>query len=318
MLVNILVFLVLIALTVGAGWLTWRAVRAKRLWFRIAGGIGAGLLALTFAAVTIFAAKGLAFMYVPPAAAPDIQVDGTPVQIARGQYLAGVACVNCHSANQSREFPLTGGADLTGDVPISIGKMVAANLTPGGVLAERTDGELFRAIRHGYGKGVRAGTMSFMPFRQLSDEDTQAIIAFLRAQEPVKTETNGGDDTNILGAILIYGAGLQPFPETSKGTITAPPQGPSAAYGKYVATFGECRGCHGPNMTGSAATPFTPAVPNPRPYVGTLTTEQFIAMMRTGVRPNGVPLAAAMPWKNAAAMSDDDLTALYAYLTTTP
>lgn len=41
-------------------------------------------------------------------------------------------------------------------------------------------------------------------------------------------------------------------------------------------------------------------------------------MMRTGVRLNGVSLAAPMPWKNAAAMSDDDLAALYAYLTTAP
>jgi mono/diheme cytochrome c family protein len=95
--------------------------------------------------------------------------------------------VGCHTANAlagNREFPLSGGADFSGDIPLPIGKIVAANLTPGGVLADRTDGELFRAIRHGYGKGQRAGMMTFMPFRQLSDEDTEALIAFLRSQWP--------------------------------------------------------------------------------------------------------------------------------------
>ena len=318
MFVNILILLVLIALTVGLGWLTWRALHAKRTWVKIVGGLGAGLLTLVLATVTFFAGKGLAVMYVPPAPATDLVVAGTPEQIARGRYLVGVACVGCHSANQSGEFPLTGGADFAAEIPMPIGRMIVANLTPGGILADRTDGELFRTLRHGYGKGKRAGMMSFMPYRQLSDEDTQAIIAFLRSQEPVKTETNGGDATNILGAILLYGAGLQSLPETSKGVITAPPKGAGAEYGKYVATFGECRGCHGQNMTGEAATMFAPAFPNPRPYAGTLTVEQFIAMMRTGVRPNGVPLAPPMAWKNAAAMSDEDLSALYAYLKAAP
>ena len=265
MLVNILILIVLVALTVALGWLTWRALRANRTWVRIVGGLGAGLFTLVFATVTVFAGKGLAFMYVPPAPAPDLKVEGTPEQIARGRYLAGVACVGCHGANQSGEFPLTGGDDFAADIPMPIGSMIVANLTPGGILADRTDGELFRTLRHGYGKGKRAGMMTFMPYRQLSDEDTKAIIAFLRSQEPVKTDKAGGDSINILGAILLYGLGVQPLPETTKGAITAPPKGANAEYGKYVATFGECRGCHGPNMTGEPATMFAPAFPEPAP-----------------------------------------------------
>ena len=318
MLINIFILLVLVALTVVGGWLTWRALHAKRTWVNIVGGFGAGLLTVVLASVTFFAGKGLAFMYVPPAPAPNLTVEGTPEQIARGRYLAGVACVACHGAKESGNFPLSGGSDFAGEIPIPIGSMIVANLTPSGILANRTDGELFRTLRYGFGKGQRAAMMSFLPYGQLSDEDTQAIIAFLRSQEPVQTEMNGGDDINILGAILLYGLGLQPLPEKPKGVVTAPPKGANAEYGKYVATFGECRGCHGPNMTGEPATMFAPAFPNPRPYAGTLTLEQFIAMMRTGVRPNGIALAPPMPWKNAAAMSDDDLAALYAYLTVAP
>ena len=66
-------------------------------------------------------------------------------------------------------------------------------------------------------------------------------------------------------------------------------------------------------MTGAEATMYGPAVPNPRPFAGTLTVEQFIEMMRTGRRPDGSEVN--MPWQNGAAMSDDDLAALYAYLT---
>ena len=92
----------------------------------------------------------------------------------------------------------------------------------------------------------------------------------------------------------------------------------TAEYGKYVATFGECRGCHGPDMTGAPATSFSPAIPNPRPFVGSLTLEQFIQTMRTGVLPYGKSFADLMPWENASRMTDDDLAALYAYLTAEP
>ena len=39
------------------------------------------------------------------------------------------------------------------------------------------------------------------------------------------------------------------------------------------------------------------------------------AMLRSGVKPDGSPFPDTMPWQNAAKMTDDDLAALYAYLT---
>jgi mono/diheme cytochrome c family protein len=316
MFVNLLSFLVMILLVILFGWLTWRAIRAKHLWVKIVGGLFAGLLTLVFAAVTFMAGKGMVTAYRAPVPAPDLTVVGTPEQIARGKYLASIACVGCHGADGQGEFPLSGGLDLSGEFPVPGGPIVAANITPGGVLADRTDGELFRVIRHGFGKGIRGGFMSFLPYRELSDEDTQAIIAFLRSQEPVTTASNGGDKPNLLGVIIFYGTGILPLPEGTDGVITAPPPGDTAEYGKYVATYGECRGCHGPDMTGAAATSITPAYPNPRPIVATWTLDQFIQTMRTGLRPGGAELK--MPWKNASMMSDADLAALYTYLKTTP
>jgi hypothetical protein len=56
-------------------------------------------------------------------------------------------------------------------------------------------------------------------------------------------------------------------------------------------------------------------MPNPRPSVSNWTQAQFAQAMRTGVRPSGAPFTEAMPWQNASKMTDDDLAALYAYLT---
>lgn len=56
-----------------------------------------------------------------------------------------------------------------------------------------------------------------------------------------------------------------------------------------------------------------PGAPNPRPLVSTLTQEQFFQMMRSGQRPDGTVLE--MPFCIAIKLTDDDLAALYTYLT---
>jgi mono/diheme cytochrome c family protein len=312
---NLLILLVVIGLAVLFGWLTYRAIRARRLWVKIVGGIAAGLLTLVFAAVATVGAIGLAKMNAVTAIpVPNLKVAGTPEQVARGKYIASLGCVGCHGVKE--QFPLAGGNDFAGEIPMPVGAIVANNLTPGGVLKDRSDGELFRAIRHSYGKDGRLlSFMSQLSYRQLSDDDIQAVIAFLRTQEPVASAGPQGDHINMLGALVFFGAGMLPAPVPVENTITAPPEGATPEYGKYAATFGDCRGCHGPDMTGMPATQFGPAVPNPRPSVGTWTQEQFIQTMRTGVRPSGAAFSPAMPWQGAAQMTDSDLTALYVYLT---
>jgi mono/diheme cytochrome c family protein len=322
MIANILILIVLIVLTIGAGWLTWRAVRAKRLWVKIAGGLGAGLLTLVLAAVTIAGGRGLAMFYLPGAApAPNLKVAGTPEQIARGEYLVNIGCIGCHGAvdaggNPSGQYPLSGGWNIAAAEGFGfIGDVVIENLTPGGKLATYSDGELFRAIRHGINKdGHLLVFMPLLPFGHMSDADIEAVIAYLRSQPAIASDAPRGDNVNYVG-LLLFGGGMFPAPEAQPASITAPAAGVTAEYGKYVATFGECRGCHGPDATGTEASSLGPAVPNPRPLVGTITAEQFIEMMRTGVRPGGDPFPETMPWQNASKMNDDDLAALYAYLT---
>ncbi|HRQ36892.1 MAG TPA: c-type cytochrome [Chloroflexota bacterium] len=323
MFANLLVLLLVIGLVVLFGWFTVRAVRAKKPWVKVVGGLAAGLMTLLLTAVALFGAKGMMDTYFPGAPpAPELTVAGTAEQIARGEYLVNMSCINCHSAvgadgNPTGEHPMSGGWNIAEAEGFGfIGAMVAENLTPGGKLAGYSDGELFRVLRYSIDQeGHGLGFMSFMPYRELSDADTEAIIAYLRSLPPASNDGFIGDKMSFLGAVM-SGAGMfgEPPPDPP-AAITAPPAGVTAAYGQYVATFGECRGCHGPDMTGTPATSVSAAIPNPRPFVSTLTQGQFFEMMRGGIKPNGQPFPETMPWQNAARMTDDDLAALYAYLT---
>lgn len=311
---NLVVLIIMLALVILFGWLTYRAIRSKKLWVKIVGGILGAVATLFFVALTFAMGKGFTTMYMPPSALDaNLKVEGTPEQIARGKYLANISCVGCHDPEKTGA--LVGGFDMSTEIPIPLGTIVSRNLTPAGALSQYTDAELFRVLRHGVGKdGALSGFMSFLPYRQLSDDDTKALIAYLRSLPPTPSKSNApqGTQFNAL-ALLMIGAGMFPIPEPVTGVVAAPAAAQNAAYGKYVATFGECRGCHGPQMTGAEPSAADPAgVPNARLFVAGLTREQFTQMMRTGKRPDGSELK--MPWESAAQMNDEDLGALYEYL----
>jgi mono/diheme cytochrome c family protein len=318
---NFLVLFFLIMLAAFFGWLTYLAIRAKKVWVKIVGGLAGGLATLFIMVIIFTGGKGLVSMYFPGAdPAPDLQVEGTPEQIARGEYLVNISCVGCHGQvgqdGERDSQPLSGGWDIAAAQGFSfMGSMVTENLTPGGKLAEYSDGEIFRAIRQSVNKdGHRLASMSYLPYSQLSDEDTKAIVAYLRSLPAEGSSQPTGDRINFVGALLT-GAGLIPEMAIVRGEVTAPEPGATAEYGAYVAALGDCRTCHGPDMTGMPASMLGPAVINPRPFVSTLTLEQFSETMRTGVRPNGVAFPDTMPWQNASRLNDADLAALYTYLT---
>jgi mono/diheme cytochrome c family protein len=317
MFINLLIWLVFFALFLGGIWLVVRSFRAKSTLWKIVGVLGGGILTLIFGAIVFFGAKGLWAMYVPVADVPELQVEGTAEQIARGEYISSVSCSGCHGRDGLRDQPLVGGLDIGAEVPIPIGSMIVENITPAGIVKERSDGELFRLLRYGYnGDNQISAVMGNLPYRDLSDEDILALIAYLRSLEPVESTGKRGSQLNFLAAVMV-GAGLIPIQEPVHGVVTAPPRGETPEYGKYVAIIGDCRGCHGPDMTGTPPSMIAPeGYPNPRPMVATWTLEQFKQTMRTGVRPSG--LALDMPWENASFMDDQDLAALYAFLTTEP
>lgn len=121
--------------------------------------------------------------------------------------------------------------------------MVTENLTPGGKLAEYSDGELFRVLRHGLNQdGDLLAFMPLLPYAQLSDADTEAIIAYLRSLPPVETTHRRWTTSSLWGR---YFTGRACLAHRTRASTILSPKSTTAEYGKYVATFGECRGCHG-------------------------------------------------------------------------
>jgi len=318
---------ILVILIVVFGFLTVRATRAKTRWLKWIGVLLSGLLTLIPAALLVLALIGfykLNKRYDNPV--EEIQVAGTVDQIARGEKLANV-CVSCHTP--SAELPLSGNNFAVKFEFPPFGTLYAPNLTPSGDIQDWTDGEVVRAIREGvYKNGRSLLVMPSANFRNMSDEDVQALVAYLRSQPAV-----GGSspDTrfNILGAIftniLDFRTAQQPV-----GHVAAPQPG-TTEYGKYLVDIIGCRDCHGAQLQGRVenSQPGPPAGPNLTQIVPKWTEEEFMTYFNTGTMPGGaqVPILTLnsgfseprMPWPMVrAAVTDDDLHAIYIYLHNLP
>ena len=312
MTVNLLILIFIIGLAVFLGWLTRKAWKLKSPILKWAGVIAGGLFTLFVSLVAVLGLVGVFRYYNPPhQAVKDLQVEGTPEQIARGQHLASAFCVECHST--TKDLPMTGGVDLGRDFPIKIGSFYSANLTPAGPLKDWTDGEIFRALRDNVDKdGNRLVMMSNTNVRYISDEDLHAIIAFLRSQPPVEKENPQPLDQPNFLAVLINGANLIPDRPLVAAPIAAPLKGATAEYGQFMTSFLDCKGCHGPNLNGGD-NPIAPKGPSLRVVKG-WTQEEFIKTLRTGADPTGHELSPLMPWRSTGRLDDIELSALYQYL----
>lgn len=324
---NIVSIVMLVILIVVFGFLTLRAWKAKSRWLKWIGTTLSGLITLSFAALLVLALIGFIKLnkrYDNPVA--EIQVTGTADQIARGEKLAHV-CTSCHS--QGNELPLSGSNfAVKFDFP-PIGTLYAPNLTPSGDIKDWTDGEIIRAIREGVDRNGRS--LLVMPsanFRKMSDEDVQALVAYLRSQ-PATGGPSPKNQFNILGAIFMnlsdFRVAQQPV-----GHVTAPTQG-TPEYGKYLVDILGCRDCHGPQLQGKAknSQPGPPPGPNLTQIVPHWTEEEFMTFFNNGTLPGGtqVPILTLnsgfsepmMPWQAVrAATSDDELQAMFSYLHNLP
>nr|WP_179283283.1 cytochrome c oxidase assembly protein [Bordetella genomosp. 9] len=98
------------------------------------------------------------------------------------------------------------------------------------------------------------------------------------------------------------------------------------ARGRYVASAGDCMGCH-TNPKGGAPyaggrelwSPFgtiiaTNITPDPSHGIGGYSYEEFSRVLRKGIARGDKPLYPAMPYASFARMTEDDMRALYAYV----
>ena len=308
-LLPVVMLIILAALLVWSSRRAWRAKNGFVKWG------GTGLAALLSAAAVLVSGImliGLYDVHARSAPALDLKVAGTPEQIARGRAISDGFCSACHSKTGT----LTGGLNLGEDFPVPIGSFVSSNLTPAGQLSHWSDGDIFRAIRNGIDRDGRwLVIMSYTNAGRLSDDDTKALIAYIRSVPAAGTPTaNPPDHLNMLGLVMLGAGKLPKGNPVSAGIVTAPPSGPTLQYGEYILSYQDCRGCHGDKLTGGVPGQLGPIGPDLNLVKG-WKVEEFVATMRTGVDPNGHQLAKQMPWRPIGRMSDEELRAVYENLT---
>jgi mono/diheme cytochrome c family protein len=309
---NAISLMILVAASALLGWSGIRAWRINNALLRWSAVSLVGLLAAVTSLLCVLTVVGLFRLHFRSAPVPTLKIAGTPEQIQRGQAIDNSFCSACHS----KTGHLTGDMDIGNDFPIPVGSFVSSNLTPAGQLGRWSNGEIFRAIRNGIdADGHWLTIMSYTNAGKLSDDDIEAVIAYLRIQPAAGTASaNPPDQFNILGVILL-GAGMLPRGKpVFTGVITAPPKGPTVQYGEYISWYLDCRECHGANLTGGVPGQLGPIGPSLNLIKGWKPAE-FMATMRTGTDPSGHQLSKQMPWGPIGKLDDEELAALYEYLT---
>jgi mono/diheme cytochrome c family protein len=309
---NILTLSILVALVVLFAWLVRRAWRLKRWYLRWPALLLSGLLTLLLLLITVLDARGFYQLYASyPVPQAHVSIAGTPEQVARGEHMAAVMCATCHSTNS--QLPLSGGFNLSDDAGLPLGDLVAPNITSGGVIKDLTDDEIWRILRTGVASNGRLTMMAGVPASRLSDEDAQAVLAYLRKSPAVQKQTPPINPSTLL--LVFAGAGLvQVSAPAAIESISAPPKASSREYGEYIVGLLDCRGCHGPALDGNAPPPSPPGAANLTVVVPQWTKEQFFQAMRTGMDSTGHQIRPPMPWKTIGTLDDTELAALYEYL----
>lgn len=233
--------------------------------------------------------------------------------IERGQHLAEnvAVCGHCH------------GADLGGAVVSDswlLGRLWAPNLT-----GETTPVEFVASLRQGLEPD--GSTLVAMPsehLRALSDGDLADIRAYLGSLARVERRSPSRTIGPIarLGILLGRGSDIVTAERVAElGPLPHPPEpGPTAEYGAHLARIGLCHLCHHEDLSGGLHPLALPGEPVPADLrlagpLSAWTESDFRTAMRAGLTPEGRALDSAwMPWPRYAAMSDQELAALWAFL----
>lgn len=301
---------ILVVLALAGAWLSTRALRGENPWIRWIGSALSILLTVLFAALALFGAIGTVRLFgTHRVAVPEVRAGDGPEVIARGEHIARALCAGCHS--EDGDLPMTGGGNLSAESGLPLGDIYAPNLTPGGDIGDWSDADLFRSIRTGVDDDGRATAMTAVLGPQaLSDDDTLAVIAYLRQSPALEHETPPFRPTVLMA--LLAGFGFVPTSvPAAVSEVQAPSPGATLEYGAYVAAFMDCKGCHGEKFDGNVAPPF-PAGPNLKAAFAGWSEDEFISEVREHAA--APEEGEGMPWKELSQLDELELRALYVYM----
>lgn len=290
--------------------------------------LGIGLLVL----VGIIVVGGIVGHFVgkarlnnaPEVTTKPVTVPTDAAAIARGEHLVNAVsqCRDCHGDK------LQGELFIDGEIGIYL---AAPNLTAGasGIGATNSDEDWERAIRHGVGADGRV--LVIMPsdyYQDFSDQDLGAVIAYLKSLPPVDNDL-GPRRIGFPGSIMGGTVGFNEFTHVNDidhanvGAF-APAEGVTADYGQYMVSIAGCNFCHGDNLAGlvlAEGEDGPPEGPNLTPggELSGWNEADFISTLRTGETPSGHELdPEQMPWETFGQMTDTELQAIWAYLSSLP
>jgi mono/diheme cytochrome c family protein len=175
--------------------------------------------------------------------------------------------------------------------------------------------------------------MGYHRFGQLDKEDIYAVIAYIRGLEPIKKDIPESEPDFPVNFLI------NTMPQEAAFT-TRPSEADQVAYGKYLVTATGCVDCHSKTDKG-AVIPGTEfgggmefAGPNgivrsanitmhKQTGIGNWTKEAFVARFKAYVDSNYVSPKVApgdvntpMPWTMYSGMKEQDLAAIFTYLST--
>ena len=253
--------------------------------------------------------------------------------LERGTYLVQgiVACGNCHTPKNADGSPVA-GMELAGNFTIQepVFRAYAANITPDSETGIGTwsDDEIIHAIRDGIRPdgSIIGPPMPSLFYRDISDRDVKAIVAYLRTVPAVKNEVRKSEYKMPLPSA--WGPPVGEVPEVAKND--------AVAYANYVTnTLGHCMECHTPMtesgqlimermgeggriFSGIFGLELTTVSSNVTPHelagIGEWSDVEIGRAITSGVGRNGRELAHAMAFDYYENISDEDIAAIITFL----
>lgn len=237
---------------------------------------------------------------------------------ARGRRLAHTIshCAQCH------------GEDLGGRVleDLPIFRAAPRNLTRGkGGIGDRLTLESFAgAVRRGvHADGTSLILMPSAAFAGMSDADVHALFSYVQSLPPVDRDP-GATYFKLPGRALLALGQFKLSAEVVAPSTVPPAANPTepVEFGRYMTGIAGCAYCHGEGFRGRAkpvGPPTSPLPTNISPSgIGHWKEEDFVRALRTGRRPDGRAIDPFMPWKQFRNLTDEELHALWLYLSTLP
>jgi len=298
-------------------------------------GIVIGVIVLAIAAFAVYVGASDIPSYENNA--PEMNVQLTPERVEEGARIASMLCSSCHRSDDRK----LGGNHMVD--ASDFGEIHSPNITqhPEYGINDYTDGELAYLFRTGIKKDGQYAPPYMPKFPHMSDEDIASIIAFLRSDHPLVQPSNKATEPckpNFIAKLLSRVA-FKPLPYPD-GPIVAPPPTNKVKFGEYAATAKfDCYQCHSADFkTNNSLEPSLSlgffGGGNPIPDLegnriisanltmdeatglGSWTEEEFVKAVKMGIRPDGT--AARYPMLPYSQMTDEEATAIWAYLKTLP